>query len=149
MEVTSLIHGRNVAETIRKISKLLFGLVPHGIHGDSEQDDSQKNIIELFQTPDRSLAAAVLDVILEDLPHVYIDLVGLKGVGQSLLELLVYSGLCSSKGQARKDIEGGGIYVNFNREANFQRVVTVADLLGDRHLLLRKGKKNYVVVTVK
>jgi tyrosyl-tRNA synthetase len=57
--------------------------------------------------------------------------------------------LCSSKGQARKDIEGGGVYVNNVRESNFQRAITTNDLLFGKHLLLRKGKKNYVVVTAK
>jgi tyrosyl-tRNA synthetase len=66
-----------------------------------------------------------------------------------LVELLVHAGLCPSKGQARKDIEGGGVNVNNVRESNFQRAVTVNDLLFGKHLLLRKGKKNYVVVTAK
>ena len=66
-----------------------------------------------------------------------------------LVELLVHSGLCPSKGQARKDIEGGGVNVNNVRESNFQRAVTTNDLLFGKHLLLRKGKKNYVVVTIK
>jgi tyrosyl-tRNA synthetase len=73
----------------------------------------------------------------------------LGGAGISLVELLVHAGLCPSKGQARKDIEGGGININNVREINFQRAVTVSDLLFDKHLLLRKGKKNYVVVTAK
>jgi hypothetical protein len=34
-------------------------------------------------------------------------------------------------------------------EANFQRAVTSNDLLFGKHVLLRKGKKNYVVVTAK
>jgi tyrosyl-tRNA synthetase len=67
----------------------------------------------------------------------------------SAKELLVHSGLCSSKGQARKDIEGGGVNVNNVREPNVQRAVTSNDLLFGRHILLRKGKKNYVVVTAK
>ena len=65
------------------------------------------------------------------------------------MELLVQSGLCTSKGQARKDIEGGGIYLNNVREGNFQRAVTTGDLLFGKHLLLRKGKRNYVVLTAK
>ena len=65
------------------------------------------------------------------------------------MELLVHAGLCPSKGQARKDIEGGGVYVNNIRETNFQRAVTTSDLLFGKHLLLRKGKRNYVVVTAK
>jgi tyrosyl-tRNA synthetase len=32
-------------------------------------------------------------------------------------------------------------------ESSFQRAVTANDLLFGKHLLLRKGKKNYVVVT--
>ena len=34
-------------------------------------------------------------------------------------------------------------------EANFQRAVTGTDLIFGKHILLRKGKKNYVVVTAK
>ena len=39
--------------------------------------------------------------------------------------------------------------VNNVRETNFQRAVTSNDLLFGKHILLRKGKKNYVVVTAK
>jgi tyrosyl-tRNA synthetase len=59
------------------------------------------------------------------------------------------AGLCPSKGQARKDIEGGGVYINNVREPNFQRALTASDLLFGKHLLLRKGKRNYVVLTAK
>ena len=52
-------------------------------------------------------------------------------------------------GQARKDIEGGGVYVNNMRESSSQRHVTSGNLLFGRHLLLRKGKRNYVVLTAR
>ena len=65
------------------------------------------------------------------------------------MDLLIHAGLCPSKGQARKDIEGGGVNVNNVREASFQRAVTSNDLLFGKHLLLRKGKRNYVVLTAK
>jgi len=39
--------------------------------------------------------------------------------------------------------------VNNIRETSFQRAVTAGDLLFGRHVLLRKGKKNYAVVTAK
>ena len=73
----------------------------------------------------------------------------MDGAGKPLVELLVASGLCASKGQARKDIEGGGVYVNNLRQAGAQRAITAADLLFGKHLLLRKGKRSYVVVMVK
>ena len=73
----------------------------------------------------------------------------LAGAGIPLVELLVHAGLCPSKGQARKDIEGGGVNINNVREASATRTVTSSDLLFGKHVLLRKGKKNYVVVTAK
>jgi tyrosyl-tRNA synthetase len=55
----------------------------------------------------------------------------------------------SSKGQARKGIEGDGANINNVREASAMRAVTTSDLLFGNHVLLRKGKKNYVIVTAK
>jgi tyrosyl-tRNA synthetase len=63
-----------------------------------------------------------------------------------LIELLVHSGLVPSKGQARKDIEGGGIYLNNVRSGEVARSVTTNDLLFGKYLLLRKGKRTYSVV---
>ena len=39
--------------------------------------------------------------------------------------------------------------MNNRREASVQRMVTAADVLFGKHLLLRKGKRNYVVLTAK
>jgi tyrosyl-tRNA synthetase len=89
------------------------------------------------------------DVIFGEVPTKEIEKSKLSGAGIPLVELLVHAGLCPSKGQARKDIEGGGVNVNNIREASATRAVTSNDLLFGKHLLLRKGKKNYVVVTVK
>ena len=72
----------------------------------------------------------------------------LEGQGIPLVELLAEAGLCTSKGQARKDIEGGGINLNNVREANAQRHVTAGDLLFGKYLLLRKGKRNYAAISV-
>jgi tyrosyl-tRNA synthetase len=43
----------------------------------------------------------------------------------------------------------GGVNINNNREASATRTVTTSDLLFGKHVLLRKGKKNYVVVTAR
>src|SRR5438270_6530762 len=103
--VTDLVHGpRATAEAVHA-SEILFGGEPGGI------SESTFNDI-VGEVPTKELEPGQLD-----------------GTGQPLVELLVQSGLCPSKGQARKDIEGGGVYVNNVREANFQRAVTAKDLL--------------------
>ena len=94
------------------------------------------------------ISEATFSEILGEVPTKEIEKSKLDGAGLPLVELLVHAGLCPSKGQARKDIEGGGVNINNVRESNFQRAVTSNDLFFGKHLLLRKGKKNYVVLTV-
>ena len=50
------------------------------------------------------------------------------------------AGLATSKGQARKDIQGGGANINNVREQDPKRCLKPQDLLFS-HILLRKGKK--------
>jgi tyrosyl-tRNA synthetase len=124
-EMTLLIHGLEAMQSCQMASNVLFGGSIDPVRGD------------------------YFDIILAEIPTVEVKITKLGGMGLPLIELLVQSGLCSSKGQARKDIEGGGIYVNNNREGNTTRSITLRDLLYGKHFLLRKGKKNYVVVTAK
>jgi tyrosyl-tRNA synthetase len=122
---TDLIHGENATAEAVRASEILFG---GNLEGISE---------------------ITFNEIVGEVPTKEIEKSNLDGAGIPLVELLVHSGLCSSKGQARKDIEGGGVNINNVRENNFQRAVTTNDLLFGKHILLRKGKKNYVVVTAK
>jgi tyrosyl-tRNA synthetase len=123
--VTDLIHGPNATTEAIRASEILFGGELKGI------------------------AESTFNDIVGEVPTKEIEKPKLDGAWIPLVELLVHAGLCPSKGQARKDIEGGGVYVNNVRETNFLRAVTTHDLLFGKHVLLRKGKKNYVVVTIK
>jgi tyrosyl-tRNA synthetase len=123
--VTDLIHGEAATAEAVRASEILFG---GGLEGISE---STFNDI-VGEAPTKDLEKSKLD-----------------GAGIPLVELLVHSGLATSKGQARKDIEGGGVYINNNREQNAQRHVATNDLLFGKHILLRKGKRNYVAVTAR
>ena len=124
-EVTRLIHGEAALADAVRASEILFG---GGLDGISE---------------------ATFNDVAGEAPSKELARTELEGAGKPLLDLLVHAGLCPSKGQARKDVEGGGIYVNNIREAGAARTVTAGELLFGRHLLLRKGKRNYVVVTAK
>jgi len=123
--VTDLIRGPSATAEAQRASEILFGGELAGV-----SETTFKEIVGEVPTKDLEKSK-------------------LEGAGLALVELLVHAGLCPSKGQGRKDIEGGGVYVNNVREAGTQRTVTANDLLFGKHLLLRKGKKNYVVVTAK
>jgi tyrosyl-tRNA synthetase len=121
-EVTALVHGESACADAIRASEIMFG---GGLEGVSE---------------------AVFKDVVGEVPTAGFDREKLTGAGAALTDLLVQSGLCPSKGQARKDIEGGGIYLNNVRIAEPARNVTGNDLLFGKYLLLRKGKRNYAVL---
>ena len=114
-EVTTLVHGADEAHKAEAASRALF------------EPRIEGALVVPPDAPSTTIAAADLDG------------------GLLLAELLVRTGLSASRGAARRDIEGGGIYLNDDRVAEPGRSVTIADLR-DGLLLLRKGKRSYHVV---
>jgi len=147
---TDLIHGQEARGAVEIASAALFGTIQVRVQGQVLTSESIPNIEDTLRASAKTFGAELLlDSIVEDLPHVTVPRNKLDGAGMPLVELLVHAGLCSSKGQARKDVEGGGVNVNNVRETATTRAVNSKDLLFGKHILLRKGKKNYVVVTAK
>lgn len=124
-EMTDMIHGPEATEDAVKASRILFG-------GDLD-----------------GVTEKTFGDVVGEIPTVELERARLEGEGMGLLELLATSGLCKSNGEARRDVQGNGISLNNVKTADIERAVTADDLLFDKHLLLRKGKKNYVVVSVK
>ncbi|MBN9690969.1 MAG: tyrosine--tRNA ligase [Verrucomicrobia bacterium] len=122
--LTELIHGTAAMQEAIRASEILFS-------GATLEGLSEETFNELVgEVPTRSLTAPLADA------------------GLPVIEAFVAAGLCPSKGQGRKDLEGGGLYLNNHRLTEVGRMVTSADLLFGKHLLLRKGRKNYVVLSV-
>ncbi|HOW17244.1 MAG TPA: tyrosine--tRNA ligase, partial [bacterium] len=65
--------------------------------------------------------------------------------GINVVDLFSESGLCASKSEARRLIQGGGAYVKDTKIDKFEHVVTDKDF--DKGvLLLRAGKKKYIKI---
>jgi len=125
-EVTRLVHGEKALEAARRASAVLFGAALDGLE--------ENTFIELLGEIPRAALSA-----------------GEFGEGIPLVDVLVKAGLESSKGNARKSIEAGGIYVNNERADPQQptRLVTRGELVFGRYFLLRKGKKSYAGIEVR
>jgi tyrosyl-tRNA synthetase len=54
-----------------------------------------------------------------------------------------------SKGEMRKMTQGGGVSINKEKLETFDRMITTADLVNDKYLLVQRGKKNYFLLIVK
>ena len=70
------------------------------------------------------------------------------GDGMNICDLLAITKLCSSKSEARRMVEGGGITAGGEKVTAFTKVITNADL-ENGSILLKKGKKNFIKVVVK
>ncbi len=132
----------------RVAHKALAKAVTDLIHGEIAMTEAIRASEILFGGELKGISENTFNEILGEVPRVFLDRV-LFETHSPLVDVLVLAGVSSSKGQARKDIEGGGIYVSNSREVNLQRQVNLNDFSFGKHLLLRKGKKNYVVVTAK
>jgi len=55
----------------------------------------------------------------------------------------------ASKGEMRKLVQGGGVSLNKEKLNAFDQVITTADLLDGKYLLVQRGKKNYYLVIAK
>jgi tyrosyl-tRNA synthetase len=122
--VTELLHGPEATAEAIRASDILFG---GGLDGVTEGTF-------------RELAGEV--------PTKVVPAASFENTGLSVVELFALSGLSPSKGQARKDLEGGGCYINNIRVADVNHRLLTADLVFGRYLLLRKGKRNYTVISV-
>lgn len=69
-----------------------------------------------------------------------------NGIG--ICDLLVMTKLCSSKSEARRMIEGGGISMKGQKVNDFSLNVKIEDF-DNNSLLLKKGKKNFIKVVIK
>ncbi len=122
--MTDLIHGQNATKETQQASQILFG---GGLEGIGENTFNE---------------------IVGEVPTVEIEKSKLEGEGMPILELFVTSSLCQSNGQARKDLQGGGLNLNNERQSDPKLKITAEVLLFGKHLLLRKGKRNYTVISV-
>lgn len=68
--------------------------------------------------------------------------------GVNICDVLFRCGLCSSKSDARRMIEGGAVSMNGEKVSDFSKSITTADF-DDNSILLKKGKKNFIKVVIK
>ena len=114
-ELTTLVHGSAAARSVERAAKILFGAQLDGI----EKTDLLSAAEEMPKT---------LQSGAPPFP---------------LIEILLETGLSKSKSMARKELNGGGIYVNNHRITSEKSVLSDDDLLFGQYILLGKGKKNY------
>lgn len=121
-EMTRFVHGVGALQAAENATAVLFGKG------------------EL-----RDLSAAQILDVFDDVPAREVARSRLEGEGVRLLELVVETGLCASMGKAKTDLGAGALYVN-GAKAGADARVAARDLIEGRVVVLRRGKKDNLVV---
>lgn len=124
-EVTRLVHGQDGLERAERATGVLFGT-----------------------RPAQELPAHELLDVFADVPSTEIARERLAGEGVGITEVLTSAGVASSRSEARRLVQGGGVYLNGERQDSPDRRVRVEDAIDGQVILLRKGRKDNHVVKV-
>jgi tyrosyl-tRNA synthetase len=109
------------------------------VHGAEETARARLAAVGLFG--DGRPTVEVLEAIRGIVPESTVSAADIDG-DESLVDALVVSGLCSSRGDARRTIKGGGVSVNGLRQDAEAAVLPPDSALGGRFVLLQKGRRN-------
>ena len=121
-EMTRMVHGEEGLAVAHQASSVLFGGEIEGLRAD--------DLLRIFA----DVASSELD--RDDV------------LGKPVTDVAVQAGLCRSKSEARRLIENGGMNVNNRRVSSTGAVVESADVVDGRIVVLRSGKKNFLLVKV-
>ena len=113
------------------------------VHGDGEAARAERAARALFGEEIAELDEASLLAMFAEAPSTVLPRSALDGDGLSLVEALADCGLTASRSAARKAVEQGGAYVNNRRATGLDRRLTTADLLHDRYVVLRRGRRDH------
>jgi tyrosyl-tRNA synthetase len=117
-ELTTLVHGQAATDAVELASQALFGRA------------------ELADLDESTLSAALTEASNGQVAELA------PGGPDGITDLLVATGLSKSRGEARRTVAEGGVYVNNARVESDEWVPQSSDFLGERWLVLRRGKRH-------
>ena len=127
-EVTLMVHSREDLDMAIEASGILFGKATK----DALSKLDEQTFLDIFD------GVPCYNIRREDLNRPFVDIV----VGEGL-------DVFPSRGECRKMVQGGGVSLNKEKISAFDRLVTADDLIGNKYLLIGRGKKNYFLFTIK
>jgi tyrosyl-tRNA synthetase len=148
-EAAALIQSHKQKPEARELQKALAREVTSFVHGKEEYQKAVETTEKLFanqSAPASSLSISDLES-LEGVVNLTYPVEEIKN-GKDIVSFLSETGIFSSKGEARKMVQNGGISINRNKVNNVTDQVVTEQLLHDQYLLVQKGKKHYFLVKV-
>jgi tyrosyl-tRNA synthetase len=147
--IDALIDRHKQNPEARELQKVLAREVTLFVHGENEYKKAIDTTEKIFS--DQTAAATSLSKSdLESLTGI-INLnypIGEIKNGKDIVAFLSETGIFSSKGEARKMIQNGGVSINRDKVNDISQLIDSSSLLHDEYLLVQKGKKNHYLVKI-
>ena len=151
-EIESLLTAHETVPHLRALQKKLAEQLTIFVHSKEDLDFAVKASEILFSNDTaeilRSLNEEQLLQVMDGVPTVEFSK-QLIAQGYDLISFLAETEIFSSKGEARKMWQGGGVGINKVKLNSDTTTVNSKDLLQDKYVLVQKGKKNYYLVIAK
>ena len=113
------------------------------VHGKAALEAAQRISLSLFSGSLSSLTESDLEQLAQDgMPGVQLE----KSV-KNLIDALVTSGLAKSKSEARTFIQSGSVSINGQKADALEHQFSAEEQLFGRFTLLKRGKKNYGMIS--
>lgn len=122
-ELTMMVHGTDELAFAIKASEILF---------------SKSAVEELKQLNERQLLE-----VMEGVPQVMVSKAIFNTDGADLITFLAEHAIYSSKGEARKALQGNAVSINKEKVSGIDFIIHSELLLNNKYLLIQKGKKDY------
>ncbi len=147
--IGNLIDEHKKDASKRLLQKTLAKEVTLFVHGQDEYNKAIETTEKLFAN-----ANAAAEDLTED------DLNNMEGIVKinydaskidaniDVVSFLAETTIFPSKGEARKNVQGGGVSINRKKIDNVQLTVDKTMLLHGKYLLVQKGRRNYYLVSV-
>ena len=126
-EVTTMVHGTQELESAQRASQILFG----------------KSTSESLM----ALEPATFLEIFEGVPQATLSREKLDGGLDMIAALAAETGFLGSNGEARRELKQNSISVNKTKVGE-EFKIEEKDLIGDKYVLLQRGKKNYYLLVI-
>lgn len=146
-EIAELAQATREAPERRVAQRALAREVTRLVHGPEAVQQAEAISEALFSGAVGSLSAGELEQAFRDVPTTELPADELEGL--SVVELLVRTGLASSRRASRELVGAGAVQLNGERVKEPTATVGRRSLLHGRYLILRKGRRTYHLVVAR
>lgn len=149
-EIEKLERNHDEAPHLRILQKALAEDITLRVHSEEALETAMSTSAFLFGGGDLTFLEGLKDEevidIFEGIPQFTISADLLKAGIDAPTLLAENSAVCTSKGEAKKLIQGGGLSLNRERIATTADIFNESNLLNNHFMIVQKGKKNYFLL---